>query len=510
MNKLSENQVRDKVFVSCFDTTCTAEAGGEFTMPDYYPEIRRVVSVSASALPDSKYVSDKKLEVGGVLAFTLLYIGDDGTLSCVPYATEFSQSIPVPERFSGSNADIRIHCSAESIVCRPLAPRTVSLKAKVRSRVFADGYEDCSAKTQSINDGPVPPEARHSVERLERQINTVSRKCFSATGNVSKSEAVTPGTKPVMCYGELSVDSTTTSDESITVKGNIAVSCLALTNEGIYKTLYFNLPVEEKIGAEGVTKDHICASHGRVASVSVTADEEGSLDIDAEYDLDSVCAKELPLSLTDDVYSTAYQISVERDPVDALSLLCLQNTRAEISGEGRRRSPVGEADYVIHQSAEPKIERADIRGDKIVFSGNCNFKALIASGGDVITEEFSAPLKLEFPAQNTDGAENLIWTAHATAEKTKCSIDGQKLEGTCALSIFAEAVGESAISPVVKVSIGEKDNERDGSVIQICYPEKGRSVWSIAKDCRASISDCERINKVKRTDISDSTPLIIR
>ena len=78
--------------------TCfvTGDFGGELIMPDYYPEIRRIVTVRASVLPDSKYIHDRELETGGTLCFSVLYIGEDQTLASIPYITEYSQSAELP------------------------------------------------------------------------------------------------------------------------------------------------------------------------------------------------------------------------------------------------------------------------------------------------------------------------------------------------------------------------------------------------------------------------------
>ena len=119
--------------------TVTGDFGGELIMPDYYPEIRKIVTVRASAIPDSKYIHDNELETGGTLSFDVLYIGDDQTLSCVPYVTEYSQVTTVPDGVISADC-INVESVAEGISARPLGPRKISLKARVKNRISYDKY----------------------------------------------------------------------------------------------------------------------------------------------------------------------------------------------------------------------------------------------------------------------------------------------------------------------------------------------------------------------------------
>ena len=66
------------------DTTFTHEAGEEFSLPDYVPEIRRLLNVRAQVLPESKFLGDSgsgtDLEIGGTVTYLLVYTDDRGEL----------------------------------------------------------------------------------------------------------------------------------------------------------------------------------------------------------------------------------------------------------------------------------------------------------------------------------------------------------------------------------------------------------------------------------------------
>lgn len=493
------------------DITHTVEVSGELTMPDYYPEIRKVISLWADAIPDSKYLSEGALETGGTLAFNLLYIGDDGTLASVPYVTEYAQSVNMGADFQGSAADVRVESFADGAVCRPLAPRTVSLKAKVKSRITADRFGDCTMKNVSKDQSSATAQMERSLEHLYKKIHTSKRCTAFATGSVSYEMNNSDNAKPVFCRGEILPESATASKDSITLRGTYVISCLVLTSDGIYKTVTSSIPFEEHVSAEGAAPDNTCAFTAKAAAVSVSCDSDSQkLIFDGEYDLLAVYSDKKEIQTTDDVYSTEYALDLQRKDLDVLCLLCLENTSFEVSGEGRRKNQKGENDRIIFHTAEAKIERADRKDSVVQFTGNCNFKVFIASEGDVIAEEFSLPLKFDCKTEEAEGIHDLIWHAHLYPGKSECSLEDSKIIVKCPMRAFAEGIEKRKISPVTSVIFGPKDREtEDASALHICYPENGQRIWDIAKECRSHISECERTNKVSRYDISDGTPIVV-
>jgi len=510
MDRSSIEQMRGQLSVCAFDLTQTKEVSGELTMPDYFPEIRKVISVTADALPDTKYLSDQSLEIGGCVAFSLLYIGDDGALSCVPYVTEYTQSFPVGRDFQGGSADIRMESTADSIFCRPLAPRTVSLKARVKSRVCADKWEDASLSCSGDDGTPVDTLRKKSLEKLERSVSTVGRKAFFATGSTSGEEHLQSHARPILCRGEVLVDSASAGHESVTVSGDIICNCLLQSDDGSYRALWKRLPFEEQINAEGVDTDYTCAAFGRVASTAASINEGGELTLDCDYDIDVVCAKKSAVSIVDDAYSTAYSLDSKRQDMSVQSLVCLENKTVTVSAQGRRKAERSEGDHVVFCTAEAKIERADASDGRICFTGEVTFKALVTEGGDASTEEISAPVSFDIPT-DSDADGNIVYHAFLSPSRIECTLDDSTVFAKCELYAFAEAVREMRCAPVTEACFGasEKSNQSAPS-IRICYPEKGRRIWDIAKECRAALSECERRNKISRCDLSDGSPLIVK
>ena len=61
------------VTVPMCDRTVTTEVSGDFTLPDYQPELRRLLSVVPTVLPPAKYVGSGRVELNGTVDYLVLY-----------------------------------------------------------------------------------------------------------------------------------------------------------------------------------------------------------------------------------------------------------------------------------------------------------------------------------------------------------------------------------------------------------------------------------------------------
>ncbi len=494
-----------------FDFFVTGEAGGEVTMPDYYPEIRRVVCTTAKALPDSKFLSDGVLEFGGTVAFSVLYIGDDNTLNCVSYAAEYSQSQSLPTQVPGGS--IWVETAAENPQCRVLAPRRISLKARLRTRISADTAEECTLR--AVGDDGSEASGRETLEELFETLDTVERHRAGATVNVNGEIRERGCTKPVSCGGEVCVTSVTAGSDIINVKGNIYISCIILGDDGLYSTSVASIPFEEDISADGACTGDIAAAWGRVASVSVSGDDagdDGAIKVDAEFDLEVEWCRPTQVTVTKDVYSTDYETQTRREECDVVSLLCCSVGALTVSGEMRRENS-GESgkDYLIFALATPVFERAECRDSKLSLAGNCTFKAYIATEGDIAMEEVSVPFKYDVPARSVCPAGEIVWRAQPSPVEVHGRLDGDRLTLSAEMCIFSEAVRKYRSDPVSEVIMqGRRTEGAEGGCIRVCYPKEGERVWDIAKRHGASMAELERINHISGNGVCDKTPIIIK
>ena len=143
-----------RLSVPYISQSTVTEAGEEFTLPDYYPEVRRVVSTFCRVLPESWYDNGDSVEQGGVVSFTVLYLGDDGSLTAAPLTTDFTAAVQMPKGDERASAVISVDTAAENVTCRATGPRRLALRSRLRTTVSGD---------QRVN-------ADSAITEMERQL----------------------------------------------------------------------------------------------------------------------------------------------------------------------------------------------------------------------------------------------------------------------------------------------------------------------------------------------------
>ena len=124
-------------------TTAAADVTEDVSLPDYIPEVRRIVGVRANPTVDGKYMTGDSLETDGCVTYTVLYTDGDGKLTQFSQTTPYTGKIPVQEDVQP--AAMVVSASAEQIGCRVTAPAVWCGVRKGRQRVMPSSASNCPA-----------------------------------------------------------------------------------------------------------------------------------------------------------------------------------------------------------------------------------------------------------------------------------------------------------------------------------------------------------------------------
>ena len=150
---------------SLYEGVVMSEVAKDYTLPDYQPEVRRVLHVGTQILPPAKYVTGNRAELNGTVEYTVLYVGMDGELYSAPLSAEYSAAIPLEDtgRFDfGEGVCLLTDTVCETVNTRLTSPRRLSIKSRLRSKVGAYGQRRLE---EDISGGS----RMETVQRLDRE-----------------------------------------------------------------------------------------------------------------------------------------------------------------------------------------------------------------------------------------------------------------------------------------------------------------------------------------------------
>ena len=125
----SENDTGHTVLTKAYEGSAAKEISADYNLPDYLPDINRLLKVSAKLAESSKYLSGDMLEYDGKVKFYIIYATSDGKIKSADFDADFSGNTAV----SGASGDCDILFEPEiaSVSCRLQNPRKLTAKAKI-------------------------------------------------------------------------------------------------------------------------------------------------------------------------------------------------------------------------------------------------------------------------------------------------------------------------------------------------------------------------------------------
>ncbi|MBR6049876.1 MAG: DUF3794 domain-containing protein, partial [Clostridia bacterium] len=381
-----ERNAGDAVSIIKFDTSFGSDAGGDFTLPDYMPEIKRLLYVSASALPEGKFIGGGVLELDGVMSYNAVYVGDDDSLCAAPLNIEYSADTALPAAVEGTDS-VFVDTVIESTTCRATGPRSLSIKSRLKFRVSAD---DTYAPE---DDGGA------AVERLTEEVPCVVRRRGGVTETAAGTLSAPEGDTPVICDGTLVVTSATLGDGGVRASGKICARCVTKSDSG-YAVVHGEIPFETTVPIESDVAFTGARAWGRIASLNVTQGDDGDLFVTAEYDLDAEAYAISDAEICTDAYARGFECDCALRDCEIPVMIAFGADRVEVTGETELKNPDGAR--VLATSPAQILPSVTASDGKIAVTGSVRLRVLINADGEIYAQEMEMPLRHEI-ADAPDG-----------------------------------------------------------------------------------------------------------
>ncbi len=465
------------------------EAVGEYTLPDYQPEIRKILHIRAAVLPTGTYIGGQKAEFAGRVAHTVLYADAEGKAASVTLDTDYTFSAPTGE--SGTYTAVA-DAVAESTVCRLGGPRKLSLRTRVRGTVCVGHEENVAPDIRGMGS-----EADMASLEMWEETRDCMRLENASSGEFPLSttrhmDGTGENTRVVWAGGTLLVNECRVTAGGVNCRGDAWVRCI-LQEEGLPPcTVREKIPFEQFVPVDGMGEGADCVACGRVVMTDVTlvageGEMNGTLGFDLSCEVDVLTVTPYTCSLTKDLYSTAYDMTCHHRHVDTVCSLGMAQGHYTVGGNRPRRECEAEnATAVVDTDGRVEVERVGVEHGRVTVFGRVLATVIFAAtdeGQDSLpllsSCEVTCPFRVETDLRPTEESTpqfavhvDLI-SARGRIEPNAIAVDGE-----IAVCLCAYACGESEIlqsaEPDRSVAV-----ERSGSRMYTVYPKEGDTLFSL-------------------------------
>ena len=524
MNRPENPAMAGKTFMlPICDKTLTQDVSGDFSLPDYQPEIKRLLRIGASVLPPVTYASGDTVDMSGSMDYFVLYTGNDDMLYCAPLNTEYRLSTPLtpsakeegasPEGnlsgWMGDEPTCFCHISPEAVSGRVTAPRRLNIKCRLDAKLKV--YASCPAGVSNVSPDNTPMESlTHTIPcvKLARGVGD--------TLPLQDDMILSPGeadTLRVICAeGQVVVNEALAGQDNITCRGEVLLKITLAHDENASEAVptvsvaQRKLPFAQTIDMDGVSPDWQTCAHGACSELSVEI-SEGRLHTELGVTLEAMAQHDRPTLYTKDAYTTrrttwgsytTYRVE------QALQCLNKNFTLSDSLPLSEVNLPSTARVVDVTATATPKELHRD-KG-KFHLSGDCRVHLVWQKEGEYGASEISLPFRYSFEDRDvSNGAALPDPTFQGCMQAVSCRarMDGERIGIDAELCLMLRMTQAQDVTALSRVSMGGETTRRRGEYV-ICFPASDDTLWSVAKRYNAPLTALALVNGLSSAAEPDS------
>ncbi len=473
----------------------------EIILPDYCPNILRILQTTAHPTLNSAVRTGDRLTVEGSVEYKILYLPEDGCgIKSVSQQAPFSCTLDMN---CDADADYRVTLIPKNCVARALNPQKIYARCTVLIQVKIN-------QTKGI---PMPV--------LPGECETKSRKKKAAKRLCSAIKPLRISDEFEMDHGKVATEILQTKitfketeqkplTDKLIVKADMIIDLLCAADDCSTFPVRKVFPVSQILDLPGIHSGAACKTSFETISSNLTAKDEtsdGSQTVcyDVEINVSGTAYEEEYVEWTEDAYSIKKTVECTRE-----TILTERFWQVEESGTIRETAEIGTCTGILWVEVKPELRGTYYRQeeDKLLCEGVWDCRILMNDAdGTPCSAIRELPFTLQLPANDCKNPvrndTGLILTdlSWSLADASHLEIRGTyRWNGL----IFGREIGE------VITGISEKnDRPRPAEAVVLYYASKGESAWKIAKEHACPYKEFIRSNQLEQDDLDEDKMLVI-
>ena len=456
-------------------------------LPEYCPDIARIVKVDCTPFVEGCEVGDGKATVTGKAVYDVLYETDyKNKLRCCNFVQEFSQSLSLP-RNDASEISAFCNVVCEKIGCKLLSPRRLIIKSTLNAHFDVEG--ESAVKALAVNEDKETFFKKKTVGFDGRTVLHENTYRFDEGLSLAQSEK---------CIGEIVCGNIVLQSPQVTLspgRAEIKTSavihalCEEEDGEGKYFMSMKTLPVNIEYSNDAI-EDY--------KNISVTLepfDSNFTPDLD-QYGESRVIktsfAVKMKMKINEPKAYTVAEDMFEKEfdgiPVTVTASLphLIAKNESSFSAEAKLPTMSPKPDVLLDSSARDYGSTVEVENDGITVSGAFTVTLLVSSDEGIQSFDHSVPYRQFIPLGLPDAKSSIVADTTPVEVITTLHSDGSatvRVIATANVYIYNEKE-ETFVSEVSKRTPRQIDNE--GSMLLYFFPQKDENLWNIAKFYRVN------------------------
>ena len=482
----------------CLDTyepgepqTLTQEETTETIVPDYCPDIARIISAEGAVY---LHGGAEQEGLSGTVRVTVLYTPENET---GVRALEFA----LPFTAQGEGLSDCTHVAAETEIelleSRMLNPRKIFTRCKLVTHLT--GYRKvCLSLSSDVETLPEQRVEKRCCGQAATLLRQIAEKDLTFSETMSLSLGREGAAELLHCRTSGTVTETKVIGNKLIFKGVFLVSVLYRTTGGQLASASSELPFSQIMEIDSASESVQVSMHLQITGADIQidgSDDEGrQLAVTIYYRAMALLRESREITLLTDLYSTAYETRYEPNQLDLCSLYDTMTRRQTV----REVLEIGvAAESVLSLCADCGAVSVSREGETTQLRTAVTVRALyLDEGGACLSAErcFDVCCLMELPGDCT------VTAGAACGEEVQGTLGDRGIEVRFPVDFQVEVCVRSRKLCVASAELEEEHpKELSGAPSLILrYWGKQESAWEVAKRYNTTIPDILAANQIER------------
>lgn len=507
---MEEKKIKTPVFAidTVFSDSAEVPIDVDFTLPDYCPDITKILKCRAVSRISSKGINGRSITLEGSVTITIIYADDCSRLSSYEYQYPFSKTFETVAESDGCNICCSTKC--EYINCRAVTSRKIDVHGAAGIWVSLCNRR-CTEVVSDFDDTNI---------ELRRGIAPATSPMGIAEKHLLLEEEIEIGQGQPSIRSLIRYDTATTVKEckllngKVMVKGELIVRMLYCPEKGEPQIVRTVIPFSQLLEIEGITEECECEASILVSYIEIkprvnASGDSRSFTLNAKLLIccNSYCNNDLEIVV--DAYSRKYEANITKKEIN-FSKIC-QSICENFSCKKNLEFQDNIIASIVDLWCDVKTETAKTAGGYLTVNGNV-IASVIAINGDGEPTFFERPVPFEYRRAISSKCDDVRCVPRIEVSNINYTLtSSSNMELRAELTINA-AVYECNTMPLITdlvVDDKRKIVRRDRGAMTIYFASAGELVWDIARHYCASVDEIKEINDISCDRLENNRMILV-
>lgn len=490
-----------------FESTVEHSLEADLNLPDYCPEIQRILKCCVCAQITSVQNISGRVTAQGNAEVKLIYASEEGKIAA------FEQSYPIQKicennSLTSDNA-IAVKVNTDYVNCRAVNSRRVDVRAMLTFIFKATKKREenilCEANGAGI---------QTITENYEyASLNGLCEKAFSLN-EVIEIKGKSPVSQIINASACAVSNEIKVINNKALIKGECKVKIYYISeNESTIENIEHSMPISQIIEMDGLTENSITALNLTVRSCQALSKVDSSgemnlVDLSVSISANLNAFEILPVSLIKDCYSTEFEMQTASKSIEVLML----NDTFDTSFTNK----------VVLESIGVSVDCVSaVWCSDLKYSFSTKDKKCILAGTYLATviyidaegknDIIQKTVDFEYSVKTKDEAERTVSFGSASISGCACTVSADsRLELKTEIDISGLVLTSVIQKYISSIEISDSTPKRsDDCALTVYYCESGEMLWNIARRYNTTVEAIANENDISGISVDSARMLLI-